>query len=145
MLVGPFEQFNHSFEARSWIEEISAAGAVHLGTVHDERLPRLYNAADVFVMPTVELEMFGMAAVEAEACGVPVIASEHGGLCETVPTECGARFPPGDAEALAEALGNLLDDDARRLTCGDNGRAHALTFAWSRVAADLDRIYASGS
>jgi glycosyltransferase involved in cell wall biosynthesis len=109
--------------------------------VSDERLPRLYNAADVFVMPTAELEMFGMAALEAEACGVPVVASDHGGLRETVPTECGSRFPPGDASALAEAVGDLLEDNARRLKCGERARAHALKFSWRRVAADLDELY----
>jgi glycosyltransferase involved in cell wall biosynthesis len=146
VLVGPFEQFDgHDLAAaRAWQESIAAAGAIHLGSVSDEQLPRLYNAADVFVMPTAELEMFGMAALEAEACGVPVVASDHGGLRETVPIECGARVPPGNAVALAEAVEALLADDARRLTCGAAARAHALRFAWPRVVADLDKIYARG-
>jgi glycosyltransferase involved in cell wall biosynthesis len=143
LLVGPFGQFDghDDVAARGWRKSIATVGAVHLGAVADERLPRLYNAADVFVMPTAELEMFGMAAVEAEACGTPVVASDHGGLRETVPAKCGARFPPGDAAALAEAVLNLLEDEALRKTCGENARAHALRFSWSRVAADLDEIY----
>ena len=47
-------------------------------------------------MPTREFEMFGMAAVEALACGKPVVASDHGGLKETVPDACGGRFTPGN-------------------------------------------------
>jgi glycosyltransferase involved in cell wall biosynthesis len=144
VFAGPFEQFDNS-ASRVGADEISAAGAIYLGAVHDERLPRLYNAADVFVMPTADLEMFGMAAVEAEACGTPVVASDHGGLRETVPAKCGARFPPGDAAALAEAVLKLLADETLRKTCGENARAHALGFSWSRVAADLDEIYAASS
>jgi glycosyltransferase involved in cell wall biosynthesis len=146
VLVGPIEQFDaRDVKAvHKWKDLIANAGAMYLGAVADERLPRLYNAADVFVMPTAELEMFGMAAVEAEACGVPVVASDHGGLRETVPTECGARFPPGDATALADAVMGLLTDDVRRHACAERARAHALRFAWPRVAARLETLYARG-
>jgi glycosyltransferase involved in cell wall biosynthesis len=144
VLVGPIEQFDaRDVKAvHKWKDLIENAGAMYIGAVADERLPRLYNAADVFVMPTAELEMFGMAAVEAEACGVPVVASDHGGLRETVPTECGARFPPGDATALADAVMGLLTDDVRRHACAERARAHALQFAWPQVAARLETLYA---
>jgi glycosyltransferase involved in cell wall biosynthesis len=143
VLAGPIEQFDDhdSMAAHVWKERIAASGAMYVGAISDDRLPGLYNAADVFVMPTAELEMFGMAAVEAEACGVPVVASDHGGLRETVPTMCGGRFPPSDAGALADVLVGLLADGPRRQTCGVNARAHALRFSWPRIAADLDAIY----
>jgi glycosyltransferase involved in cell wall biosynthesis len=66
--------------------------------------PRLYNAADVFALPTADLEMFGIAALETEACRVPAVASDHGELRETLPTQWSARFPPGDAVAFAKAV-----------------------------------------
>ena len=113
--------------------------------VEDGRLPALYNAADVFVMPTTELEMFGMAVVEALACGTPVVASDHGGLKETAPERCGARFRPRDSGALATAILDLLADDARRAACAEAAREHALRFAWPRVAAELDPIYADAA
>ena len=147
VLAGPFEQFDahDSRSEETWRQHIRDAGALHVGTVHDRRLPWLYNAADVFVMPTKELEMFGMAVVEALACGTPVVASDHGGLKETAPERCGARFPPGDSRALAGALLDLLADDARREACAEAAREHALQFAWPRVAAELDPIYADAA
>jgi glycosyltransferase involved in cell wall biosynthesis len=147
VLVGPFEQFDRrgSDDEDIWRRRIAAAGALHLGVVNDRRLPALYNAAEVLVMPTTELEMFGMAVVEALACGTPVVASDHGGLKETAPERCGARFPPGDSRALARALRDLLADDARREACADAARQHAMRFAWARVAAQLDPVYSDAA
>src|SRR5205807_1331041 len=71
VLAGPVDQFGAEREharTEAWKARIAAAGAKYLGLVPDDRLRGLYNAADVFVMPTAELEMFGMAAVEAQAC-----------------------------------------------------------------------------
>jgi D-inositol-3-phosphate glycosyltransferase len=99
------------------------------------------SLADVFVMPTRRLEMFGMAAVEAEACGAPVVASDHGGLRETVPEGTGLRFAPGDSGALADRLLTLLGDPERRRRYANAAREHAARFAWDRVAADLDDAY----
>ena len=74
-----------------------------------------------------------------------MVASDHGGLKETAPERCGARFPPGDSRALAGALLDLLADDARREACAEAAREHALQFAWPRVAAELDPIYADAA
>ena len=97
--------------------------------------------ADVFVMPTRELEMQGMAALEAQACGTPVVASAHGGLLETVPDGCGARFAPGDSGALADALARLLTDESARKACSERALAHARTLSWERVVDRLMPLY----
>jgi glycosyltransferase involved in cell wall biosynthesis len=145
VLAGPVEQFDarqDSSRAQAWEDRIAAAGAHYVGRVPDERLRGLYNAADVFVMPTAELEMFGMAAVEAQACGTPVVASDHGGLRETVPCEgASSRFPVGDAEALAAAIRRTLERQGDDLEVARRAREHALRFSWARVAADLDEAY----
>ena len=86
------------------------AGGLYVGPVAEERLAGIYNLGDIFVMPTRQFEMFGMAAVEALACGKPVVASDQGGLRETVPDRCGARFVPGDSGALALAIEDRLRD-----------------------------------
>ncbi len=124
-----------------WKERLRDARATYLGRVPDDRLSGVFNMADVLVMPTIELEMFGMAAIEAEACGTPVVATDHGGLRETVPTGCGLRVPPGDSAALADAIASLLDNEGTRHEYALRAREHASTFAWDRIAAQLDELY----
>ena len=145
VVAGPISQFGEQRDleaARVWTRRIQAAGGRYVGPVDEDRLAAVYNIADVFVMPTRTLEMFGMAAVEAQACGVPVVASDHGGLRETVPEECGGRFPPGDAAALAVKLRELLEDVDQRKRCADAAIANAARYSWDRVVSDLDAQYA---
>ena len=127
--------------AIGWRRRIAQSGGTYLGPVDEDRLAATYQMADVFVMPTRQHEMFGMAAVEAQACGVPTIASDHGGLRETVPFECGSRFPPGDAAQLGTHITALLMDEARRKACSDAAVANAARFSWARVAQDLAASY----
>jgi glycosyltransferase involved in cell wall biosynthesis len=69
-----------------------------------------YKLADVVISPATEPEGFGRVIVEAQAMGRPVIATGHGGAVETViDKETGWLVPPGDAEALAKAIGRALD------------------------------------
>jgi glycosyltransferase involved in cell wall biosynthesis len=146
VLAGPVDQFDagqDSSRTGPWEERMATAGAQYLGRVPDERLRGLYNAADVFVMPTATLEMFGMAAVEAQACGTPVVASDHGGLPETVPSDGGGiRFPVGDADALAAAILSQLDRLETDASLPGRARESALRFAWSAIVAELDSLYA---
>ncbi len=141
LIAGPLEQFATTNAPVDWPTLMDQHGARYLGQVHDERLAGLLSLADVFVMPTRRLEMFGMAAVEAAACGTPVVASDHGGLRETVPPGTGLRFPPGDSAALADCLLKLLSDPGLRHEYGRGAREHAERFAWDRIAADLDPVY----
>ena len=120
----------------------SEVGGIYLGAVPEDELASVYAMADVFVMPTRALEMFGMAAVEAQACGIPVVASDLGGLRETVPETCGGRFPVGNADALATQVQGLLEDDDLRRRCSEAGIENSARFDWERVASDLDAVYA---
>jgi D-inositol-3-phosphate glycosyltransferase len=144
LIAGPVEQFSSGAATRAdteWAEAIEAAGARYLGVVPDERLAGLMTAADVFVMPTVELEMQGMAALEAQACGTPVVATDHGGLPETVPAGCGQLVPVNDAPALSEALAGLLDDPSRLRRSGERALEHARSLSWARICDLLDDAY----
>lgn len=89
-------------------------------------MPAAYMLADVVVSASIEPEGFGRIAVEAQAMGKPVIATDHGGARETVlPGETGWLVPPGDAPALADALDEALNlGPARRLEIAARARAH---------------------
>jgi glycosyltransferase involved in cell wall biosynthesis len=106
-------------------------------------MPGIYNACDIFVMPTRELEMFGMAAVEAQACGRPVVASNHGGLRETVPETAGVRFRTGDAADLAAHLEALLDNPDLLGTLAAGARENAERYDWPRIAQRCQEVYAA--
>lgn len=112
----------------------------HVGWLSQDDLPRHLRASDVVVFPTVAEEALGRSAVEAMACGRPVVASRIGGLPFTViEGETGLLAEPGDASDLAEKLAWLLDDPALRQRLGDAGRRRFdAEFTWDVV---LDRHY----
>lgn len=88
--------------------------------------PELLGGADLCVVPSVWAEAFGLAALEPQVRGRPVIASEIGGLPEVVVDgETGVLVPPGDETALAAAIRRLLDDADERARLGENGRRRA--------------------
>jgi glycosyltransferase involved in cell wall biosynthesis len=143
VIAGPIGQFGLRDDPERWVERIEQVGGRYLGAVEEGRLAAIYNLADVFVMPTRILEMFGMAAVEAQACGKPVIASDCGGLREVVPHDTGARFPVGDAPQLAQEIDRLLDDDARHAACSAAALRNAARFRWGAICDTLEGLYAA--
>ncbi|MBM3205009.1 glycosyltransferase family 4 protein [Candidatus Uhrbacteria bacterium] len=115
-----------------------------LGRVDDETVRDAYRSADVFVFPsTSEAEAFGLVAVEAEACGLPVVASSLPGVRTVVRhQETGFLVPPKDVEALAAAIKQLLSDAPMRRTFGERGRALAQErFSWDRHLDGLMEVY----
>ena len=140
VVAGPAEQFGNlkQSELTRRIEEV---GGTYLGSLHDKDLLAVYNMCDVFVMPTRRLEMFGMAALEAQACGKPVVCSRHGGLPEVVSPKSGLFFPSGDSAALSEELGQLLGDDILRNSTAMEARDNASRFGWDRIAERSEDIY----
>ena len=84
----------------------------------------VWRASDIGVVPSTEPEPFGMVAIEAMACSVPVVAAAHGGLLDIVDDEVtGLLFQPRDAAALADALARLAGDAALRARLGAAGAA----------------------
>ena len=98
------------------------ARAEFLGPVLD--MPSFWRSTDVAVVPSNRLvESFGMVAIEAMACGKPVVASANGALPSIVADgETGRVFPPGDVAALTTAVTEYAEDPARRAQHGSNGR-----------------------
>ena len=74
------------------------------GFVADEDLPSYYNAADFFVLPSKSGEGLPLVALEAMACGLPVIATDVGGISEILIEDYGKLVPPNKPEMLAEAI-----------------------------------------
>jgi D-inositol-3-phosphate glycosyltransferase len=109
--------------------------------VSHERLPLYYNAADICVVPSY-YESFGLVAVEAMACGVPVVASRVGGLMETVRDgQTGYLVPWRCPEPFAERLELLLDNEPLRRSLGRMARSAVERFRWAEVAARVEEVY----
>src|SRR5690606_32363999 len=104
------------------IEAFAAHGLtnrVHLlGTLPGDALPSIYAAADLLVWPAIR-EAYGMALLEAQAAGLPVVAGNTDGVPAVVAENLtGLLTPPGDPAAFAEAVAKLLDDDGLRAEFG---------------------------
>lgn len=128
---------------RLMIEERGlGAHTTWLGSVSHERLPDVYRAADLTVVPSL-YEPFGLVAIEAMASGSPVVASRVGGLQHSVADgRTGLLVPPGSPEDLADACQLLLDDPAMCARMGSAAsRRVAERFTWSAVAERLERHY----
>ena len=141
LVAGPAERFAHQ-SGNSLTEEIPRAGGIYLGAVEEKKLAGLLNTCEIFVMPTRQHEMFGMAALEAQACGKPVVCSRHGGLPEVVTEQSARFFPTGDSGALAAEMESLLRSPEERQRMSTAARANAEKFSWQQIACDLDDIYA---
>ncbi len=98
--------------------------------------------ADLFLLPS-ESESFGLAALEALACKVPVIATRAGGIPEVIAdNECGLLYPVGDVEGMTEGAARLLADEPLRESFGEAGRRRAVErFATDKVVAQYRALY----
>ena len=123
-------------------EELGIAGrVVFQDAVPHEELPLYYNAADVCVVPSY-YESFGLVALEAMACGVPVVASRAGGLLETVQDgQTGYLVPWRCPEPFAERLELLLDNEPLRRSLGRMARAAVDRYRWAQVATEVEGVY----
>jgi glycosyltransferase involved in cell wall biosynthesis len=114
------------------------------GQVKHNMLPFYYAAADVCVIPS-HYETFGLVAIEAMACGTPVIASDVGGLKFIVLSEqTGLRVSPQDTAAFATAIDRLLTNKAWARQLGTCGSLQVnQQFSWTMIANQLSRLYQS--
>jgi D-inositol-3-phosphate glycosyltransferase len=114
---------------------------VFLGKRGQDTLPYYYSAAEVVVMPS-HYESFGMVALEAMACGTPVIASQVGGLAYLVQDGItGYTVPAEDHEALCERLTKLLGDESLRKRMGKNAAQYSRNYDWEIIAKKIMGVY----
>lgn len=132
-----------SFEAHAASLGLSAR-VTFAGRLGSDEIIRLYQSASLVAFPsTGRAEAFGLVALEAHACGTPVIASDLPGVRTVVRHgETGLLVPPEQPVALADAIGSLLGDPNRRASMGAAARASVLSrFTASRHMDDLLAIY----
>jgi glycosyltransferase involved in cell wall biosynthesis len=124
------------------VRELGLEDAVRFpGYVPDAELPLWYNSARVFAYPSV-YEGFGLPALEALACGVPVIAADTSALPEVVGT-AGVLVDPHSDAALAAALRAVLTDPALAARLAAAGPAQAARFSWDAAARQTLAVYES--
>lgn len=112
-----------------------------LGSVAHHELPFFYSAADALVMPSYS-ESFGLVALEAQACGLPVVGSGVSGLRSVVRDEVTGYLIDGhDPAAYAERIGRLLEEPELARQMGRRGHLLAQRFSWSRTADRLSQLF----
>ena len=103
------------------------------GYVSDPDLAELLNASDALVFPSL-WEGFGLPAVEAMSCGIPVLASNRGGSLPEVVGDAGLLFEPDDPDAIANCVIGFLRDEELRKRLARNAHERSRLFSWSRGA-----------
>jgi glycosyltransferase involved in cell wall biosynthesis len=120
------------------LERLGLRGAVEfVSGVTEARIYELYSEAELAIVPSL-YEGFSLPAIEAMACGVPVVATTGGALPEVIGRdgETGFLVPPGNADALAAAIASALDDPAARARIGAAGRQRVVDqWSWRTTAA----------
>ena len=123
-------------------ERLSDEGVDVLGIVSHERRTAELRSAKALVAPSLGGESFGMVLAQAFACATPVVASDIAGYGEVMSPQTGLLVPPGDPEALAQALIALVEHEPRRRAMGASARNLALErYSWPDIATRLLRIY----
>ena len=116
------------------------------GYVPDEELPLLYNAADLFVYPSI-FEGFGLPVLEALACGTPVITSNTSSLAELA-GEAAVLIDPLSIQELTDAMIRVLRDEKLRLLLAEKGLRRASQFTWEKTSRQtleiFEKVYAQG-
>jgi D-inositol-3-phosphate glycosyltransferase len=137
----PQEEMRHLRELR---DSLAVSNVVtFLGKRPQTELPMYYSAAQAVVMPS-QYESFGMVALEAMACGTPVVASGVGGLLYLVRDgRTGYHIPDSDPQALADKLQKLLSDERLRQELGRHAANVARGYSWERITDQMMTLYES--
>lgn len=143
VLVGDYE--NDGFKG-CYRELLDLIGVLNLrnhvrfaGYIPDDELCAMYNRASLFAMPSLD-EGFGLPAVEAMACGVPVVVSTGNSLAEVV-GDAGLAVDPHDEQALTAAMDRVLGDERFATELSHRSLRRAATFSWDAAATRLLQVF----
>jgi glycosyltransferase involved in cell wall biosynthesis len=133
----------HRAELEALVEQLNVRERVHfLGSVERNHMPDLMHQHDLLVATSHASETFGIGLVEAQACGLPVIASRFGGFVEVVNDgQTGLFFTPRDHHDLARQIRVLHQDRDLRARMAAAAPAWAAQFAWPRVTDHIETYY----
>jgi glycosyltransferase-like protein len=147
VLAGGATLFDYRHEIDRFHGRVAELGLLEhvrvLGSLGDDDLERLYRAADVFAFPSTR-EGFGLAALEALASGLPVVASDLD-VFRTflIDARSALLVPVGDEDALGAALARIAREPSLRARLRQDGSRLAATRTWDRAAAGHERVYRS--
>jgi glycosyltransferase involved in cell wall biosynthesis len=138
--TGPYEA-----ELREMVDQLGLDAQVRfLGYVPNEELPSYYRRSDIFVLPSAT-ESFGLVFAEAMSCGLPIAASNVGGIPETVRDGIdGLLCPPDDPAALRQNIVQLMSSAEAREDISNSQRQRILEhYPWQHIAARYADVYRS--
>ena len=119
------------------------ANVSFVGSLDQATLAKYYAAADVCAVPSLT-ESFGLVALEAMACGTPVVGTRVGGLQTLIEDgESGLLVPAGDYQALAESIARVLSDPRLRMHLAHGARDRAEHYTWRSVGERIEALYAT--
>jgi glycosyltransferase involved in cell wall biosynthesis len=120
--------------------ELKLEGVYFIGNQNHQQMVELFNIADVVALPSI-FEPLGLIAIEALACGTPVIASNVGGFTKTVNTQVGCLVEPGDYITLAEKVTTFIKDGVKAQV-GDRAAAYVReNYSWDKTVNSIETIY----
>jgi len=131
IVVGP----GNGRRYKDYVKAVKLKDVVFVGYASYDSLPRYYRTADIFCVPAVGQESFGIVLLEAMAAGKPIVASNIDGYANVLTHEVeGLLVPPKDKKALAHALLSLLNNQTLRQQMGSKGRSKAEAHKWEFIA-----------
>jgi len=142
MLIGPVDEASPDAIERAQLEHWDAEGLVRWGGYRGD-MPTVFRSARIAVLPSTYREGIPKVLIEAAACGLPIIATDTPGCREIVRDgENGFLIPPGDPEALAEAIARLASEPGLRDEMGRRGRKVAVeSFSIEQVVGETMKVY----
>ena len=120
--------------------ELKLDSVYFVGAQSHKQMVKLFNVADVAAMPSI-FEAFGLVALEALACGTPVIAGNVGGFAENVNNEIGYLLEPGDYKTLAEKVTAFIREDFKDKVCEKAVAYIRQNFSWDKTVENIEKVY----
>ena len=139
VIIGPDEGYLPTL--KELVKEMDVEGNIHfIGPLYGKEKLEAYVDADVYVLPSV-YETFPVAAIEASACGIPVILTEYCGAAAMIDGQAGLVVGY-DSDQLSDAILRMLSDEAMRQKFAERGKSLVREkFNWAKIAEQVERIY----